>query len=590
VDEIARGALAHLRLPEDQVDALCVLAERGDRGALAEAQRLCAAMNDPLRSARVSLLHGDRLRDEGDRAGATRAYLAAEADPESMARARLRLGDLCDDPAEAMPHYVAATEAFRALQLPLREAWSRLRLLRGGDASQAEQALRAFRDAGLAAGVATAEAALGRMSLDWHLALSADLARQRYDAQRMRPPLQRADADRPERRILAHRGAIGRGDKALVAALAADIQQELRRLNESDGRARDPAAMRFVAGVDLLAGHPSYDAAQVFLALLGQDVHQDVAARALVGAMARSPNMTLVEGLLAACNAATEPRVLAMIVEVLGWRREQEAAPRLRELAVSGSLPVRRAAITALGRIGDEAAVEILLPGLEDGDLAEATSVALLLLGEWQGVAFHGQALSRLAQDRDALRLERSPGEIVGRFGGTGHYLVLLHAAEREGAVGVGAIAGLGLLGTTRAVSKLIGWVADRDLQRQQVANTALELLLGHREDLDASHAKQRWEAWWTDNAGRFHDGVRYRHGQPLGVRAMIERLGQDDPASRQAAYDELVIATGQRLPFDVEGPWRMQLQHREAWTRWYRDHAHELPQSGWSFHGAEVA
>ncbi|MFN7147273.1 MAG: hypothetical protein ACK4YP_26130, partial [Myxococcota bacterium] len=205
-------------------------------------------------------------------------------------------------------------------------------------------------------------------------------------------------------------------------------------------------------------------------------------------------------------------------------------------------------------------------------------------LGEWHGVDFHGQALAS-----GATGLSRSPGELVGRHGGPQYLLLLLSVAEREGPEALGAIQGLGLLGSVRAIPRLIELVGSRDPTRQAAAAAALEVLTGHRVDLEDAHPRQRWEAWWGEHRDTLPDGQRWRGGQPLGVRALIERLGNDDPGVRQTSYDELVIATGARLPFDAEGPWRVQIAHRATWARWYADHAHRLPATGWLFHGDEV-
>ncbi len=593
VEEIAREALAGPLGDEDRCDAWLILAERSlarsaddAAAALEEALRLAARLGDAARAARANLIRGDLARGRNDAPAACRAWLSCDADPEARLRAEVRLGDLAGDPAESLPHYARAVAGYAALQLPVREAWARLRLVRCGDASQADEARTTFKHVGLAAGVAAADLLVGRPgnSLDWHLALAAEHARQRHDAQRMRPPMTRADADRPERRLLAHRRAIAACDTRIVQALAEDIWKELDRLQAGDGRPRDPAVMRFVAGVDLLCGHPSYDAARVMMQLLAADLRQETAARALVGALARSPNMTLVDALLAAARTLTEPRALAAAIEVLGWRREAEAAPRLRELAVDGSGPVRKASITALGRIGDRPAVDVILPALDEPELAEAASIALLLLGEWSGVDFHGQALAQ-----DVTRLTRSPGEIVGRHGGPSYLLLLLRVADREGAAGLGAIQGLGLLGSTRAVPKLIELSGSRDATRASAASAALEVITGHREDSDESQLRGRWDQWWQANAGRFADHQRWRDGRALTVRLLIERLATDDLSTRLTTYDELAIATGARLPFDADGPWRVQIAHRAAWMRWYADHAHNLPDTGWMFFGDPV-
>ncbi len=588
-DEIVRGAMPALKSAADRCQAWLLLAEarRGtDAASMEEAARLAESLGDPALLARVALVRGECARVAGDHAGAREAWAGCAADPETALRAQLRLGDLEVDANLAQPHYLAAVAGFAAMGLPIREAWARLRLARCNDETAAAEAARVFKATGLAAGVAAADACAGRPghSLDWHLNLSAEAARERHDAQRMRAPWTRADADRPERRLLAHRNAIANADERVVGVLAADIDTELRRLKAGGDRARDPAVMRFLAGVDLLAGHPSWAAANVLLALLVEDIRQPTAERGVIGALARSQNMTLVDALVRGVQEETEPTRLALLAEILGWRRQTEAAPRLRELAEHGSLPLRRAAITALGRIRDSEAVDIIFAGLEQPELAEVASTALLLVGERRGVDFFAQVLAR--NDR---WLTQSPGEIVGRHGGPAYFLLLMRACEQEGPGGIGSLAGLGLLGSVRAVPKLIENVGSRDPVRQGVANTALEVILGRREDLEDAHPKQRWLDWWAEHGPDFEERKRYREGKELTTRSLIARLGHDDFAAREAAYDELVIATGESLPFDADGPWRVQLAHRAGWERWWADHAHELPTSGWCFHGAEI-
>ena len=589
VEEIIREALPALKAPADRCEAMLLLSESmsgRDANVVEQAARLAASLGDARLDARVNLARGDVARAADDRAAAMRWYLACDGDPETKLRASVRIGDLHDEPVDALPHYVAALEGYRTLQLPLREAWARLRLVRCGDASQAAEAATLFKTAGLASGVAAADALMGRTgrSLEWHLNMATEAARQRHDAQRMRPPHVRADADRPERRLLSHRRALAGCDESIVGVLAEDIAVELKKLQAGEGRARDTAALRFVADVDMLAGHPSFTAAKLMLALLSSEVRQPLAERGLMGALARSPNMTLVDALVRAAEEEQEPTKLATIVEVLGWRRQTEASARLRVIAKEGSTPLRRAAITALGRIGDVDAIEVIDDALEFPELSEVASVALLLLGERSGVDFFAQALAR-----GERWLSESPAEIVGRYGGTGYAFLLMQTADREGPAGIGALAGLGWMGSVLGIKKLIEHAGGRDPQRQQVALTALEAITGHGEPSDDPHAKQRWKDWWDEHECDFAPGVRYRDGKPLTVRALIERLGHDDLNMRRAAYDELVIATGERLPFDEDGPWRRQLAHRAAWTKWWSENAHELPATGWLFFGQAV-
>lgn len=589
VEEMLEEALSGLTDPGDRFDALLLKAEKGHPEVMGEATKLANRLGDKQRLARLALIQSDHSKKAGKIEEARHFLTLCSADPESLYRAKLRMGDLAGNSPEARSFYTEAVEGFIRLQLPLREAWARLRLARLGDLSQLEPALRLFRATSLATGVAAVDTLCGNPGahLPWHLSLAAEYARQRHDAQRMRPPLLRADADRPERRLLSHRSTIASCDSRIVTVLSEHLRSDLALLRRSDGRIQGPPAMRFIAMADLLAGHGSFDAARELMTLLKEDIPNEAVTRSLVGAIARSPNMTLVAALLECLKEGNrpEPGALGRMIEVLGWRREKEAAPRLIQLAATGSLPVRKAAITALGRIGESDAVELLLGLMDAPELAEVTSVALLLLGEWQGVDFHGQSLAQRVSN-----LQRSPGELVGRFGGPAYLLLLLSVADKDGPSALGAMHGLGLLGSVRAVPRLIELSGDRDATRANVAGAALELLTGHHEDSEAPHPRQRWEAWWEANREKFGEGVRYRDGKPFNVKRMLERLGEDDPLVRQSSYDELVISTGVRLPFDAEGPWRVQQAHRKAWERWYADHAHTLPKTGWLFHGQSVA
>ena len=89
-------------------------------------------------------------------------------------------------------------------------------------------------------------------------------------ARRARPPLIRADADRPERRIGAHRAAIAACGISIVHALSTHLDSCVRALERASSRPTDPNLSRYVAAVDLLAAHRSYEAAEVLLKQLAE--------------------------------------------------------------------------------------------------------------------------------------------------------------------------------------------------------------------------------------------------------------------------------------------------------------------------------
>ena len=584
----------------DRADAWLLLVrrhlERGRqapaRHALGEAAAIAATLKNDSLQQEMALAQGDLMLAEGqtDEAAETWQGLreAAAADPILLSRLQLRRGALSratGNTGDAAAAYARAAQGFEKGELPLRQAWALVFLAHNGVAEGLSVARSIFKKADLAAGVEATDGAEGRpsLSLDWHLDRAAEHARDRANAQRVRPPLARADADRPERRIGAHRAALASTDVSVVTHLRHQLDQAGRVVGSGGARMSDPTLARYVAAADLLAAHRSFEASEVMLQQLLGVRPTGVAGRALVGAMARSPNAALVNGLLEALeNGGIDPSGMALAAEVLGWRREPAAAPVLRRLMSTGNPPtVRKAAIVALGRIGDQEATPALLETLDEPDLSEETSTALLLLGEWQGVDAQAQALAARRPNAPA-----SLGEIVGRYGGPNYLLLLFRGADQEGAASIGAQMGLGYLGDPRAVPRLLESTGARQPTRARAASAALELITGHHEDPEESLLRNRWSEWWESEGGRYQQGLRYRHGRLLDPGGLIDRLGHNDAIVRRSTYDELVISTGHRLAFDAEGPWRIQVAHLRAWRTWWQEQKQRFPAGRWFFHG----
>ncbi len=598
-EEILTDALRHLDQVQEQAQAVLLLGERHlrkqrpDRAAevFRKADALAVAAGDLGLQAAVCVGMGDAAWAQGDLERAQQAWSAAAeraregGSDEVLLRLRVREGDLAaarGEPDQACDAYSEAFEGYRALQLPVRQAWAGLRLSRlSGDPGPAQEAWEAFARADVAVGIGAADAVLGdpTRSLDWHLARSAEHARIRLEAQRARPPRTRADAERPERRLGGHRLAISGADPGLVRLLAAQLTQRARALNTARARPTDPDVSAYTAAVNLLAWHRSVEAADALLDQLRARKLPEWPARALRGALTRSPNAALVDGLLRTIEQPGEPRGVAAAAEILGWRREQSAvAPLLSLLGRTHSPQVRREAVVALGRIGDRDAVDALVALLDEADLAEELAVSLLLLGDRRGVDFHGQALA------SGLELASPPGEIVGRYGGPSYLLLLMRTAEGSGSRAMGALQGLGYLGDPRAVPVLLAALGHKSQDLVAVAASALELLTGHREDPDQPGLSVRWERWWELASCDFTEGVRYRYGRVLDLALLVEKLGDDDLLVRRGSYDELVISSGCRLPFDADGPWRVQLAHRKAWLEWVRGNRQDFPPGRWYY------
>lgn len=608
-EEILDEAEALAQDDDARVEIALARAERAVRtdhlddaaAAVARAEELVAQGAPRTLRARTAMAEGDLLRLQDDRAGAQEAYrravelLGDRPAPEARYRLDVRLGDLAlaaGDLHEARSRYRQAAQGYAAQELPVREAWALARLSRVSDdgAQLLAAARQRFLEADMAAGVAAVDALTHQpaAALAWHLERSTEHARARYNAQRSKPPWHRSDADRPERRIGAHRTAIAAAGEAVVEALATELESSARAIRQGRGGPLDPAVLRYVAAVDLLAGHRSYRAAQVLLRHLVEEVVDGDARRALRGAIARSNNAALVDGLLQCVErpGAWPAPSVAAAAEVLGLRKEPEALRPLLALASpsAGRLP-RKAAITALGRLGRREVVDAVAPALDDPALAESAALALLMLGDRRGIDFHARALHEQRRD-----LSGHPGEIVGRYGGPSHLLALAAAARGEDDdVAVGALQGLGLMGDPRGVDVLLEALDPRHRRRAEIAATALTVLTGHAEDEEQAGFARRWHAWWEQHGDRFPRGVRHRDGRVMDAGLLIERMDDADAWLRRTAYDELVITTGQQLAFDADGPWRVQQAHLKAWRQWWGRQRTRLPAGRWYLDGQPI-
>lgn len=604
-EQILSEALAGLTDDLDQARASLLLAQRAilleqtDRAQqhLNTAKQKAFESEDLGLQAKCRVTEGDLYRVLSQMENAqnswkeARELALASGDEEVLLRLVIRRGDLhatAGQVDQALEDYQTAANGYKSLQLPIREGWALLRMGRvSGDTDLLNASRKCFMACDLAAGVAAVDAEIRdpQHSLTWHMARSAEHARRRWEAQRARPPLSRADADRPERRIAAHRMAIAAGGLEVVEALAADMCLRAREMEASSGRALDPSVASYVAGADLLASHRSYEAAKFLLGQVMEQKLPDLPTRALRSAVTRSPNAALVDGLLAAVEQPGQSQGLAAAVEILGWRRERVAVPALLRLiqGETQSPPVRKAVVAALGRIGDVRAQEILLSTISDPDLGAEAAVALLLLGDRRGVDYHAQCLAAGAE------LAAAPGEIVGRYGGPAYLLLLRGTAEGQGQKALGALQGLGYLGDARGVPSLLGAMSARDRTKTAVAAGALEMITGHREDLEQPGLHALWEKYWEEHEARFQDGVRYRDGKVMDLKLLVAKLGDDDPLVRRGAYDELVISTGNNLPFDADGPWRVQVAHQRQWRQWVNVNNSGFPRGDWWFNGQSI-
>jgi tetratricopeptide (TPR) repeat protein len=557
-------------------------------------------LGKPILSARVKLAEGDLARATDELKEAIEQYQSGLKDldnadhPETRFRLHLRLGDIYQaqrNLKKAKTEFKIAVDGFAHNELPVREGWALVRLARLSEKPEPllNAAKARFERSDLAAGIAAIDTVAGSpgISLDWHLNRATAQARSRYDAQRSKPPWERQDAERPERRLGAHRLAIAACSESIVTALAREMDSCSRAMGTGRNRPTDPPVMRYIAAVDLVAGHRSYSAAKLLLDHLVNQSVKGPARRALQGAVARSPNAALVDGLLRCIENPTNfpAPVVAEAAEALGLRRELHAIPALVGLASPKGHPMsRKSAITALGRIGDRTHVDMIADALSNPSLEEAAALSLLMMGDRRGIDFHARALTE-----NKRGLTGSPGEIVGRYGGPSHLLLLRNAASGADEGALGAILGLGLLGDSRAIPVLLKALEHRDRKVSDVANGALQIITGHEEEMDQPGWKSRWNLWWEKNEEILRPGVRYRNGQVYDAALLLSNMTHTDPWVRRTSYDELVITTGHALPFDSDGPWRTQQTHLRGWQHWWKEAQGWLHAGHWYLDGQTI-
>ena len=602
-EEILRRAWSGLVTDRDRCRCQLLLGQRAVLGGnfddadhlLGSALALAEQCENSSLLAKVWVAMGDSARGKMDMEIAqeswqkARVFAKESGDQEVLLRLILRRGDILamnGDVDGALSDYETAVEGYRGLQLTLREGWALLRVGRVGGSQEAfDQARTCFEKCDFAVGVAAVDTLVGdpKHSLQWHLSRSAAHSRRRLDAQRCKAPLDRADADRPERRLSAHRNAVAATGVEVVEALVTEVSTLAKEIDFNSARILDPSLATYVAAADLLASHRSYEAATALLQQLTDVRPSGVAERALKSAITRSPNVVLVDGLLQTVENPSDSLGLASAVEILGWRRETAAVAAITKLLEGRTLTVRRAAVVALGRIGEISAVPALLGQLEDKTLGADVAVALLLLGDRRGVDFHAQSLAAGAE------LEAYPGEVVGRYGGPSYLLLLRSTADGEGPKALGALQGLGYLGDVRGVTSLLAAMISKNPHKQAVAEGALEMITGHQIDPDQPGVHTLWERYWEEHEKHFQVGVRYRDGRILDLGLLVEKMSDVDPLVRRGAYDEIVITTGENLPFDADGPWRVQANHVRAWSRWCRDNSGRFTLGHWWFNGETI-
>ncbi len=487
-------------------------------------------------------------------------------------------------PNTSNQRYEQAMEYFASVDASLHMAdallhWGRLT----GMQQHFQQAATLFQQAGFASGLSVADRYLSgkRTPWFWYLENTKELVQRWVQYRRSQGRSIRQEADNPERRLYGMKMAVADSPVDIVEVLSTQLYNSRTVIERDLVTQTHEQYAYFVAGVELMLAHPSSHAHSEMLSLIQSTQLDTVATDALVQSLSRTRNQSVIDSLASMLTVEHSVSAQWIATQVLGYRRETSCIQAILTLLdETEELRIQQSCLMALGRLGDSSIVPTLDAYGDIPNLMEHWATALLLLGD--DIAIH-QLAGQLSEGK--LGEQSILGHLVGRYGGPTNLLLLKCLAESEQPVNLSAIHGLGYLGDARAIPILLEMTGLRDRNKAIAASHALELLTGHHENTEDYLLRARWQRW-LDAQPTWRSNVRYRGGVPMSPASLIEGLGHDDRLVRASSYDELVIATGVQLPFDIDGSWRRQKAQIQAWQSWWQEQRSTYPVGCWVLHG----
>lgn len=233
-------------------------------------------------------------------------------------------------------------------------------------------------------------------------------------------------------------------------------------------------------------------------------------------------------------DAALDPQfpVRQAAFEVLGGYRSAEVTELLRKVAgeEKGAKAGRRAgAIEALGRIGDKAALPIVVKALESSDfeMKRASAVALGRIGDPGAVAPLAKFLEKAEPPLQTAALDALAA--IGRPEGcVAAVLPLLDSNEWQ--VRSSAIQCLGRLRVKEAIEPLIERLKKDEGRLREEAKLALQRTTGFEYEDDAG----QWQRWW--------DNVKATFTVPTEAELAKRKAVKDNANTAYAGNDKKTV------------------------------------------------
>jgi uncharacterized protein (TIGR02270 family) len=102
------------------------------------------------------------------------------------------------------------------------------------------------------------------------------------------------------------------------------------------------------------------------------------------------------------------------------------------------------------------------------------------------------------------------------------------------------------------------------------------------------SQKPEDWQKWWAENKSRFNPGIRYRNGKPYSPACLLENLQSEKSPRlvRQMAYEEFVIRYGIDFPFETDMLVSQQKQAIGKYAEWIKTNGSRFRDGDWYFAG----
>ena len=313
------------------------------------------------------------------------------------------------------------------------------------------------------------------------------------------------------------------------------------------------------------------------------------------------------------------PLIRAATAEILGYRGDADPR-RIWPLFHDEDDSVKISAMVAVMRLGFKEAV----PAMEQAVLQSKESfnehciLPLLMLGSKKALQF-------------VQLVMRSPDFIKPQYpiylafaGNQQDYPLFMNALKYDDML-MPVVEALGIYGSVQAVEFLLQQLQADDDELKFEAAKSLNMITGanlketaiiveqEEPDLDVDEVigqaeenkeerqgdsreveiqqhctdYQIWLNWWQNNKGRFDPNQRYRFGKPYSFFLVLEEIAKPDTVynDRQRAYYELVIRSGEHIPFEPDWFVDKQIEALKKWQNWWNQNKTSLT-NPWMFNG----